>query len=103
MKKKTIILFIIITPALILLFFSAIFYSKQRHKETVTLTAVYEYAQICGIMDVIKEQGYLEKYLPDYVEVEWVMIDSGSERRDALATKRASIAVIENTSIAFAN
>ncbi len=98
MKKRTITVSIIIA-VLIFIIFSSIFRLKNQPREKITLTAVYEYAQICGIVDVMKERGYLEKYLPDNVEVEWVMIGSGSERRDALATERASIAVIENTRV----
>lgn len=98
-KKKKIWMANITILILFLVISSCMLYKNYSKEDKIILTAVYEYAQICGIMDVIKEKGYFEKYLPDNVEVEWVMIDSGSERRDALATERASIAIIENTRV----
>ena len=48
-------------------------------------------------MDVIKEDKLFEKYMPDNVEIEWTSIDSGSDRRDALATGRVVVAMLETT------
>ena len=48
-------------------------------------------------MDVIKADKLFEKYMPDNVEIEWTSIDSGSDRRDALATGRVVVAMLETT------
>ncbi|MDR2523986.1 MAG: ABC transporter substrate-binding protein [Candidatus Nomurabacteria bacterium] len=75
-----------------------IFISKQQPAK-ITLTAAYEYAQVSAVIDVIKEQNLFEKYMPSNVNIEWVSIGSGSDRRDALATERVAVAVLENTKV----
>ena len=96
-NKKNVLVSIVI--ALCAIFLVIFLICRNQNNEKIRLTAIYEYAQICAIIDIVKEQSLLEKYLPDNVEVEWQMIDSGSDRRDALATNRAAIAIIENTKV----
>ncbi|MBR6964739.1 ABC transporter substrate-binding protein [Candidatus Saccharibacteria bacterium] len=71
--------------------------NKPRDKRKIT--AIYEYSQACSVITLVKENQLLEKYLPDDVEIEWVMMDSGSDRRDAIATDRAQIGVVENLKV----
>lgn len=70
---------------------------NKTSNDTVKMVAAYEYAQASSIMDVIKEEKLFEKYLPGNVEIEWTSIDSGSDRRDALAAGRVSVAMLETT------
>jgi ABC-type nitrate/sulfonate/bicarbonate transport system substrate-binding protein len=49
------------------------------------------------LMDIIQEKGYLEKYLPSDVAVEWVYISSQPEARDALALGKLDLAVLSST------
>lgn len=74
-----------------------LFIKKPRDERKIT--AIYEYSQACSVITLVKENKLLEKYLPDDVSVEWVMMDSGSDRRDAIATDRAQIGVVENLKV----
>ncbi|MDO4747405.1 MAG: ABC transporter substrate-binding protein [Candidatus Saccharibacteria bacterium] len=75
------------------------FFIFNKHNNKRKLTAIYEYSQACSVISLVKENHLLEKYLPDDVTVEWTMMDSGSDRRDAIATDRAQIGVIENLKV----
>lgn len=97
MNKKKIIYGTTIGSILIvaIIALAALFFNNGNGK--IKFVAAYEYAQASAVMDVIKEDKLFEKYMPDNVEIEWTSIDSGSDRRDALATGRVVVAMLETT------
>ena len=94
MKKK--ILSWVITLALAVAAIALVVNFKLNLNK-IEFGAAYEYSQINAVMSVIKEKKLLEKYMPSNVKIEWHMFDSGSDRRDALATEKVAIGVLENT------
>lgn len=97
MEKKKSIFAAICAAIFIIVGVTVFVINKNNKKETIKLVAAYEYAQASSIMDVIKEEKLFEKHLPENVEIEWTSIDSGSDRRDALATGRVAVAMLETT------
>ncbi len=91
--KKIIFGSIIVVAAVAI---ATLFFVKHDNKK-IKFVAAYEYAQASAVMDVIKENKLFEKYMPDGIEIEWTSIDSGSDRRDALATGRVMVAMLETT------
>lgn len=94
MKKKILPWAIVLVVGLLAV---ASVINSKNHMNRIEFGAAYEYSQINAVMSVIKEKKLLEKYMPSNVDIKWSMFDSGSDRRDALATEKVAIGVLENT------
>lgn len=94
MKKKILPWAIVLVVGLLAV--ASVINFKNRMNR-IEFGAAYEYSQINAVMSVIKEKKLLEKYMPSNVDIKWSMFDSGSDRRDALATEKVAIGVLENT------
>lgn len=57
-----------------------------------TLILNYSKAFPAGTMLVMREEGYLEKYLPEDVTIEWTGLTSAPEMRDAIVSGATNIA-----------
>ncbi len=94
MKKKILPWAIVLAAGALV---AALVVNYMKNLNTIGFGAAYEYSQINAVMSVMKEKKLLEKYMPGNVKVKWSMFDSGSDRRDALATEKVAIGVLENT------
>ena len=94
MKKKLLPWGIVLAVGLLV---TALIINSKNNMNRIEFGAAYEYSQINAVMSVMKEKKLLEKYMPSNVDVKWSMFDSGSDRRDALATEKVAIGVLENT------
>jgi len=94
MKKKLLAWAIVVALGSLLL---GLVINFRNNLGRIEFGAAYEYSQINAIMSVMKEKKLLEKYMPSNVDIKWSMFDSGSDRRDALATEKVAIGVLEST------
>lgn len=61
---------------------------NEGRKIRVAQTGVY----VSATAQIMKEKGFLEKYLPEDVEVEWSQISTGPDLRDAIVSGQIDVA-----------
>lgn len=66
--------------------------AKQETQENRTLILNYAKAFPAGTMLVMREEGYLEKYMPEDVTIEWTGLTAATEMRDAIVSGATHIA-----------
>lgn len=66
--------------------------AKQETKENRTIILNYSKSFPSGTTLVMREEGYLEKYMPEDVTIEWTGLTAATEMRDAIVSGATHIA-----------
>lgn len=98
MNRKFVYVVVIVVVLLVGFFFINMNKTKAR---IVNVNASYSGFD-CFLSVLIKEEGLLEKHIPNGVTVKWFLMTSGAEKRDALISGGLDIAEIAVLNIATA-